>query len=89
MTEDDIKECFQNDRMIDNMKKEIKKSQMAYLVIWTVFLLFLLLFLETMTDNSVISLLLDKINLCVKKFCVNVFHPRDLISYEGVFLTLL
>ena len=68
LTEDDIKECFQNDRMIDNMKKEIKKSQMAYLVIWTVFLLFLLLFLETMTDNSVISLLLDKINLCVKKF---------------------
>lgn len=63
LTEDDIKECFQDDRIIDNMKKDIKKSQIIYLVIWVAFLVMLFLFLETMTDNSALSLLLDKMKL--------------------------
>lgn len=38
LTDDDIEECFQNDKTISDMKKIINKSQKIYLAIWIFFL---------------------------------------------------
>ena len=54
LTDDDIKECFKNDLIITEMKKTIKRSQMIYLIIWSCFLIILLIALELLTDNSII-----------------------------------
>lgn len=54
LTDDDIKECFKNDLIITEMKKTVKRSQMIYLIIWSCFLIILLIALELLTDNSII-----------------------------------
>lgn len=61
LTDDDIKECFNNDLIITCMKTTVKRSQRIYLIIWGCFLIILLIFLELVTDNSIIVSFLKKI----------------------------
>lgn len=58
LTEDDINECFQNDRIILNMKETVDKTQKRYLIIWLCFLVILLICLEAMSDDPIIYPLL-------------------------------
>ena len=54
LTDDDIKECFQDDLIITNMEKTVKRSQRIYLIIWSCFLIILLISLELLTDSPII-----------------------------------
>lgn len=54
LTDDDIKESFQNDKIIMNMKKTVSKSQKMYLLIWVCFLVILLVCLEFISDNPIV-----------------------------------
>ena len=54
LTDDDIKESFQDDKIIMNMKSTISKSQKLYLVIWVFFLIILLVCLESISANPII-----------------------------------
>lgn len=54
LTDDDIKESFQDDKIIKDMKNTISKSQKWYLLIWVCFLVVLLVCLESLSDNPII-----------------------------------
>ena len=54
LTDDDIKESFQDDKIIMDMKKTVSKSQKMYLSIWVCFLVILLVCLEFISDNPII-----------------------------------
>ena len=54
LTEEDIRECFQNDSIKTEMKKEINKSIRRYLVVWGVFLVILLIAVEYMSNAPAI-----------------------------------
>ena len=54
LTDDDIKESFQDDKIIMNMKSTISKSQKLYLLIWVCFLIILLVCLESISANPII-----------------------------------
>ena len=54
LTDDDIKESFQDDKIIMNMKKTVSKSQKMYLLIWVCFLVILLVCLEFISDNPIV-----------------------------------
>lgn len=53
LTEDDIRECFQNDRLILDMKKTIGKSEKIYLFLWVAFLLALFMIVECISEAPV------------------------------------
>lgn len=54
LTEDDIRECFQNDQLIVNMKNTVNRSEKKYLILWIAFLIGILIVLEMISDGSVI-----------------------------------
>lgn len=54
LTEEDIRECFQNDTIKTEMEEEINKSIRRYLVAWGVFLVILLIAVEYMSNAPVI-----------------------------------
>lgn len=54
LTEDDIKESFQDDKIIMDMKKTVSQSQKLYLLIWMVFLIILLVSVECISENPII-----------------------------------
>lgn len=54
LTDDDIKESFQDDKIIMNMKSTISKSQKLYLLTWVCFLIILLVCLESISANPII-----------------------------------
>lgn len=54
LTEDDICECFQNDYLIQNMKKTISRSEKIYLFIWSAFLVVLLVIVESISEAPII-----------------------------------
>ena len=54
LTEEDIRECFQNDTIKTEMEEEINKSIRRYLVVWGVFLVILLIAVEYMSNAPVI-----------------------------------
>lgn len=55
LSEDDICECFQNDCLIQDMKKTIGRSEKIYLFLWIVFLVALFLIVESISEAPVIS----------------------------------
>lgn len=61
LTEDDIRECFQDDRIMLDMKKTIHKSQKTYLIIWIGFLCILWICLECMSDAPIIFPWLERL----------------------------
>lgn len=61
LTEEDIQECFQGDRLILDMKKTIGKSEKIYLFLWVVFLLVLLMIVEYSSEAPFVVPLLKKI----------------------------
>ena len=61
LTDDDIKESFQDDKIIMDMKKTVSKSQKMYLSIWICFLVILLVCLERISDNPIIFPFIGKV----------------------------
>ncbi|MCI5512359.1 MAG: hypothetical protein MR436_18530 [Eubacterium sp.] len=55
LTEDDIRECFQNDCLIQDMKKTIGRSEKIYLFLWIAFLVALFVIVESISEAPVIS----------------------------------
>lgn len=55
LTEDDIRECFQNDCLIQDMKKTIGRSEKIYLFLWITFLVALFVIVESISEAPVIS----------------------------------
>ena len=51
LTEEDLAEIFENDKMMKEMKKSIKKSEKIYLAIWIIFLLVSLIILECVSTE--------------------------------------
>lgn len=68
LTDVDIKECFQNDQLITDMKNTIRKSQRIYLIVWFGFLVVLLICLEWASDSPVITTVLNKIAIFLLHF---------------------
>lgn len=54
LTDDDIKESFQDDKIIMDMKKTVSQSQKLYLFIWMGFLVILLVSVECISENPII-----------------------------------
>lgn len=54
LTDDDIKECFQDDKIMLDMEKTINKSQKIYLMIWICFLVILFIGLEAISDSPIV-----------------------------------
>ena len=54
LTEDDIRECFQNDQLIVDMKNTVNRSEKKYLIFWIAFLIGILIVLEMISDGPVI-----------------------------------
>lgn len=50
LAQEDIDECFQNNKLLVPMKKSIKKSQRVYIILWIFFLLALLVIIEMISD---------------------------------------
>lgn len=54
LTEDDIRECFQDDSPISDMKTAIKNSERIYLALWGASLLALLVIVECISEAPVV-----------------------------------
>ncbi len=63
---DDIKECFQDDKIILDMKETIDIKQKRYLKMWICFLVVLLICLEAVSDEPIIYPFIEKIAKDVK-----------------------
>lgn len=61
LAQEDIEECFQNDEVLFEMKKSVKKSEIAYLVLWICFLLSLLVIVENISESPIIWSFVKKI----------------------------
>lgn len=61
LAQEDIEECFQNDEVLFEMKKSVKKSEITYLVLWICFLLSLLVIVENISESPIIWSFVKKI----------------------------
>lgn len=61
LAQEDIEECFQNDEVLFEMKKSVKKSEITYLVLWICFLLSLLVIIENISEDPIIWSFVKKI----------------------------
>lgn len=59
LTDDDIKECFQNDQMIIGMKKTISKSRILYSTLWICFLVMMFIIIELISDQPIVTQLIE------------------------------
>lgn len=50
LIEDDIRECFQNDQILLEMKETVEKSEKRFLFIWIAFLIILLVIVESISE---------------------------------------
>lgn len=50
LIEDDIRECFQNDQILLEMKETVEKSEKIFLFIWIAFLIILLVIVESIGE---------------------------------------
>ena len=53
LTEDDIRECFQDDSLINDMKKTVNKSERRYLFFWIAFLVIFFIITEKISDAPI------------------------------------
>lgn len=67
LTEDDIRECFQNDDIKTEMKRTIDRSVRIYLIIWGGILLSLLILVEYMSSEPFIWPILKSLFQITKK----------------------
>ncbi len=65
LTEDDLKEIFDNDEMLNDMKKTISKTQKIYLWIWILFLIVTLIIVEYLSSSPNIQRIIDFANIYV------------------------
>lgn len=54
LAQEDIEECFQNDEVLFEVKKSVKKSEITHLVLWICFLLSLLVIVENISVAPII-----------------------------------
>ena len=54
MDEQDIQECFDNDSILNEMKKTIEGSQKKYLFVWICFLIVLFVVVEVISAAPVV-----------------------------------
>lgn len=59
LTEDDLQEIFNNDKLLNKMKEEINKSKKIYLIIWILFLAVTLIVVEHLSNSPNIQLIID------------------------------
>lgn len=50
LAREDINECFQEDELLVKMKKSIRRSQIAYIILWVFFLAMLFVIIEMVSD---------------------------------------
>ena len=50
LAQEDIEECFQEDKLLLRMEKRIIRSRIAYIILWIFFLLMLLVIIEMVSD---------------------------------------
>ena len=60
LAQEDIDECFQNDEILSEMKKSVKKSERTYFVLWICFLIILLVIIENVSEAPVIWSFVNK-----------------------------
>jgi uncharacterized membrane protein (GlpM family) len=51
----DINEIFNNDKLINNMRKTVRRGMVTYIIIWMVFLIMSFVFIEKLSSNPIIS----------------------------------
>lgn len=61
LAQEDINDCFQNDKILLEMKKSIKKKECFYLTLWICFLVILLVIIETISDAPIIWAIVKKV----------------------------
>ena len=54
LAQEDIDECFQNDEILFEMKKSVKKSERTYLALWSCFLVILWVIIENISESPII-----------------------------------
>lgn len=53
LAKEDIDECFQEDELLVKMKKSIRRSEIAYIILWVFFLAMLFVIIEMISDAPV------------------------------------
>ena len=87
LTEDDIRECFQNDQLIVDMKNTVNRSEKKYLIFWMAFLIGILIVLEMISDGPVIlpiiKLLFSGWELLNKRYQTDIYKFKDKGKFLG------
>lgn len=55
LSEDELKEVFNDDKLINDTVKSVNRGKWAYAVVWGVFLLLLLVILESISSNPILK----------------------------------
>lgn len=53
MTEDDVRECFQDDSLLNDMKQTVSKAEKKYLFLWIAFLLIFFVIIEKISEAPI------------------------------------
>lgn len=61
LTEDDIRECFQDDSLINDMKKTVNKSEKIYLLLWIAVLVIFFIITEKISEAPIVFPLVKEI----------------------------
>lgn len=72
----DIEEIFNNDELINNMKKTVKKGMHIYTILWSVFLVMAFVFVEKISNNRIIFPLL-------KELCRTLYTVIEILFYKA------
>ncbi len=68
LTEDDLQEIFNNDKLLNKMKEEINKSKKIYLIIWILFLIGTFIVIEYLSSSPNTKFIIDS----VKRICASI-----------------
>ena len=54
LTEDDVRECFQDDSLLNDMKQTVSKAEKKYLFLWIAFLLIFFVIIEKISEAPIV-----------------------------------
>ena len=54
LTEDDVRECFQDDSLLNDMKQTVNKAEKKYLFLWIAFLLIFFVIIEKISEAPIV-----------------------------------
>ena len=67
LTEDDLKDIFDDDKLLDTMKANIEKMRKRFLILWGVFLFVCIIIVELLSDYSIFQIIKEIIVLFFSK----------------------